>query len=129
MKKIKIDLAIEKGDGNLWGSINYNQNMIADYGNDITDLESKLKKLLYEWENIDPNLVEFEHTYHVYALFEQFDFLNISKIAERADINPGLLRQYASGVKNPSQKQAKKIEETIHRLADEMKKMTIYTVA
>jgi predicted transcriptional regulator len=62
----------------------------------------------------------------MYALFQEFDFLNISKVAKYAGIHAGLLRQYSSGVKHPSLNQAKKIEDTIHRLADEMKKATIY---
>ena len=60
------------------------------------------------------------------SLFQQFDFLNIGKVAKRAGINAGLLRQYASQVKHPSAKQAQKIEETIHNLAADMSKAQVY---
>ena len=126
MGKIKIELVIEKSSDALWGSVNYNQNLIVDHGNNIIELESQFKVLLQDIENIDPENIEFEFTYNVYALFDEFDFLNITKVAKHAGINPGLLRQYASGVKHPSLLQAKKIEETIHNLAAQMQKASVY---
>jgi hypothetical protein len=41
-------------------------------------------------------------------------------IAEPAGMNPGLLRQYASGVKFPSVAQAQKVEDAIQELAKEL---------
>ena len=58
---------------------------------------------------------------------KNFGFLNIAKIAKYAEINPVLLRQYFSGVKHLSAAQAKKIESTLHILADEMQKALVYT--
>ena len=60
-------------------------------------------------------------------MFENFDFLNITKIAKYAEINYGLLRQYSSGVKHPLAAQAKKIESTLHILADEMQQASVYS--
>lgn len=127
MEMKKVELVIEKGEKGLWGSVKYNNNLIADYGNNLFNLENRLKRLLQELEGVDPETVIFQHTYDVFALFQEFDFLNISKIAKYADINAGLLRQYAAGVKHPSLKQAKKIEETLHRLAAQMQKASVYT--
>jgi len=127
MEMKKVELVIEKGDVGLWGSVKYNNNLIADQGKDLAELESKLKGRLQEFENVDPETVTFEHAYDVYALFKEFDFLNISKVAKYAAINAGLLRQYASGVKHPALNQAKKIEDTLHRLAEQMQKASVYT--
>lgn len=110
----------------LTGRVTYNDNLIVDSADNITDLEEQLKSLLHEFEGVDPSQVVFEHQYDVYALFQKFDYLNISKVAQHAGINPGLLRQYASGVKNPSKDQARKIESTLHRLADELQNVHIF---
>ena len=126
MEMKKVELVIEKGEKGLWGSVKYNHNLIADTGTDLAELESKLKNRLQEFEDVDPETVAFEHTYDVFALFQEFDFLNISKVAKYAEINAGLLRQYASGVKHPSLNQAKKIEETLHRLAAQLQKVSVY---
>lgn len=126
MENLKLDLVIERSDNELSGRIIYNENLIVDVASTVSKLEIQLKALLYEFEDIDPNTVEFNHLFDVYALFEQFDFLNISKVAQHAGINAGLLRQYASGVKYPSANQAKRIEGTIHQLAAQMQKATVY---
>jgi hypothetical protein len=125
---MKMELIIEKGEDGIWGRVYYNDNLIADQAESIDALQLSLKALLHNFEDVDPETIVFDLRYDVYSLFEQFDFLNISKIAKYADINPGLLRQYASGVKHPSLNQAKKIEETLHRLAGEMQKASVYAV-
>ena len=119
-------MIIERGDEDLTGRVTFNDNLIIDHAESVPELEKKLKLLLLEFEDIDPDTVIFEHQYDVYALFQEFDFLNIGKVAQRAGINAGLLRQYASQVKYPSAKQAKKIEDTIHKLADDMSKAFVY---
>jgi hypothetical protein len=123
-----IELVIEKGDDGVWGRVNYNDNLIVDEAKTIDELEVNLKTLLHDVEGVDPENVLFDRRYDVYSLFEQFDFLNISKVAKHAGIHQGLLRQYASGVKHPSVNQAKKIEETIHKLAEQMKNASVYVV-
>jgi hypothetical protein len=126
MKKVKLEVIVERGKDNLTGRVTYNDNLIIENAETVTDLEEKLKRLLVEFEDVDMDNVVFNYVYDVYALFQQFDFLNIGKVAERAGINAGLLRQYASQVKYPSAKQAQRIEDTIHHLAEEMSKAHIY---
>jgi hypothetical protein len=123
-----IELVIEKGEEGIWGRVNYNDNLITEQADTLDDLKLKLKMLLQDFEGVAPESIIFDIRYDVYSLFEQFDFLNISKVAKYADIHPGLLRQYASGVKNPSLNQAKKIEETLHKLAGQMQKASVYAV-
>ena len=120
----KFALVIEKSDQKLWGRVTVNGNLITDEANTVEELESNIRQLVNDFEEISD--FEFERQFDVYALFEQFDFLNISKVAGHAGINAGLLRQYASGVKHPSANQAKKIEDTIHSLATQMQKIAVY---
>ena len=125
MEKIKIELVIERGDIDLSGRVNYDDNLIIVNGRNVEEIDLKMRELLFDFEQLNPNQVDFEISYDVYALFKQFDFLNIGKIALRAGINPGLLRQYASQVKHPSAAQAKKIEDTLHSLAERMSKAVV----
>lgn len=129
MEKLKLELIIESDNGVLSGRVTYNDNLIVDSAKSLPELEEKIKVLLHDFEDLEPNRVEFEHSYDVFALFEQFDFLKISKVAEHAGINAGLLRQYASQVKFPSAKQAKKIEATIHHLAEQMMQASLHVYA
>jgi hypothetical protein len=126
MEKIKIDLVIERGENTLSGRVNYNDNLIVDFASNVLELENQIKALLHDFEDVNPEQVEFIHYYDVYALFEEFDFINISKFAKYAGINPGLMRQYASGVKNPALAQARKIEEAIRKFTHKIERVSIY---
>ncbi len=126
MEMTKIPLTVERGDDRkFWGRVEYNGNLITDFAENISELEQKMKNLLWEFEEVNPESVQFDHLFDVSALFQRFDFLKISNVAEHAGMNPGLLRQYVSGSKNPSLDQAKKIENTLHKLATELQKATI----
>lgn len=124
----KIDLIIEKGDdGLLWGRVIWNGGIVVEIAENVNDLEIKMKILLKDFEDVDPATVGFNHLYDVYALFQRFDFLKISSVAVYAGLNPSLLRQYASGIKNPGKEQAKKIEAALHKLAAQLQTAHVYT--
>ncbi len=126
MEKVKLALIIESEGAELTGRVTYNDNLIVDSAQTLPELERNLKNLLFEFEGLKIETVEFEHFYDVFALFNKFDWLKISKVAEHAGINPGLLRQYASQIKYPSAVQAKKIENAIHQLATQMMQASVY---
>lgn len=68
-----------------------------------------------EWINLD-----FIYKYDLQSFFDYFSFLNVSKIAELAGINPSLMRQYTSGVSNAGQKQYDKIKKAIKKIEQEL---------
>jgi hypothetical protein len=119
-----IQLILEKEAGKLWGRVLYQDNLIADSATTLQALEKKMRKLFKDFHQLEE--VTFEYAYDLTVFFEEFNFLNQSKIAELSGINPGLLRQYASGVKNPSEIQAKKIQAAIRGLAVRLKNVQIY---
>ncbi len=128
MEIVKIPLTIERQEGKeLWGRVEYNGNLITDFAETAAELEAKIKGLLWDFEELAPEQVQFTHHYDIYTVFQKFDFLKISTVAEHAGMNPGLLRQYVSGAKSPSEEQAKKIERTLHKLAAELKEAIIVT--
>lgn len=120
---MKIQVILEKQSGNLWGRISYNKNLIIDSAATLQALEKKLRKALHDFHELDN--IEFDYAYDLTAFFEEFSFLNQSKIAELSGINPGLLRQYASGVKNPSKEQANKIQSAIRDVASRLRAIKI----
>jgi len=119
-------LIIEKSQGELWGRVHYEDNLIIDAAKSREGLERKMKKLLKELHHVDPKEVVFEHQYDLSALFEQFSYLKISAIAEKADLNPALLRQYVTGIKHASPKQAQKVEDAIHKIGRELSGIAVY---
>ena len=121
---MKVQLILERESGSLWGRVSYGKELIVDSATTLQALEKKLKKVLNDFHELED--VEFTYAYDLTVFFEKFSFLNQSKIAELSGINPGLLRQYASGVKHPSKEQANKIQLAIRDLANELKAVKIY---
>ena len=121
-----IMLIVEKSEGELWGRVNYEDDLLIDSAKNIAGLERKIKKLLKDLHKIDPKDVVFEHQYDLTALFEQFNYLKITAIAERANLNAALLRQYVTGIKHASAKQTKKVEDAIHKIGKELSNIAVY---
>lgn len=71
-------------------------------------------------EGKTPVELDFVYHYDMKSFFEYFDFLNVSKIAERAGINPSLMRKYTSGVANAGEKQYQKLQKAIRDIAQEL---------
>jgi transcriptional regulator with XRE-family HTH domain len=122
-KKQKLQLILEREGSKLWGRVLINENLIFDSATTLQILEKRIRKSLKDFEGLEE--IQFEYAYDLTVFFEQFNFLNQSKIAELAGINPGLIRQYSSGYKQPSQEQVGKIEHALHKLADRLKEVQL----
>jgi hypothetical protein len=48
---------------------------------------------------------------------ESFELVKVGAVAKEAGMNPNLLRQYLSGVKQPSREQALRVQDALHRVA------------
>jgi hypothetical protein len=126
-KSVKLQLILEREGSKIWGRVLVADNLIVDSATSIQGLEKKLRKALVNFEGITE--VEFEYAYDLTVFFEEFDFLNQSKIAELAGINPGLIRQYSSGHKQPSMEQVSKIEKAIRRMAEKLSSVQLSSKA
>ena len=98
---------------------------LAGYGDtaeaakaDFLKSYEEIKEMLAE-EGKEVPVLEFSYKYDLQSFFNYFSFLNISKIAEVAGINPSLMRQYASGVANVGEKQYDKIRIAIKKIGNE----------
>ncbi|GAP73356.1 hypothetical protein [Candidatus Symbiothrix dinenymphae] len=58
--------------------------------------------------------------YDMASMFNYYDWINVTKFAKRARINPSLMRQYKTKKAYISERQIGKIENTLHQLGNEM---------
>jgi len=129
MEMKKITLIIEKSkDRKWWGRVQVDDNLIIDYASSTDALEKRIKKLLLDFHELNPSTIEFERVYDLSAVFEQMDYLNVSAIALRAGISPGLMRQYTAGLKYPSLERAKAIEKAINDIGQTLAEVKITVV-
>lgn len=86
---------------------------------DMLGAYEEIRQLLIE-QGKQPAELEFVYHYDMKSFFEYFDFLNVSKVAQRAGINPSLMRKYTSGVANAGEGQYLKLQRAIHSIAEEL---------
>lgn len=86
---------------------------------DMLQAYEEIKAMLIE-EGKTPVELEFVYHYDMKSFFEYFDFLNVSKVAQRAGINPSLMRKYTSGVANAGEGQYLKLQRAIYSMAQEL---------
>ncbi|MDO9634212.1 MAG: DUF2442 domain-containing protein [Paludibacter sp.] len=91
----------------------------------------ELSAMGIHWETIDEDL-SFEgfFTYNkqqadkqrntIQELVKAFPMINLSELATRVGISPAVMRHYACNVKRPSAARKKEIEQTLHRLGEEL---------
>lgn len=127
VEKSIVKLIVEGEEGSLWGRIEYEENLIVDEADSIEQLQKQMRQLLLDFHDLDPKGYEFFIEFDLTAFFIEFDFLKMTKIAELSGLNGSLVRQYASGKKHPSAKQAEKIENAVKQLAQQLSNVHIYT--
>lgn len=120
-----LSCIIERANGELWGRLTYGDDLIVEKAKSVTALDKKFRKLLWELYEIEEDDVQFDISYDLTVFFEEFNFLKQSSIAAEAGINPSALRQFASGVRNPSEEQVKKIEAAVRLLGKRMEKISL----
>lgn len=90
---------------------------------DMLEAYKEIKEIQAEEGKEVPEL-EFVYKYDMQSFFDYFSFLNVTKVAELAGINPSLMRQYTSGVTNAGQKQYDKIRVAVERISKELSETT-----
>ncbi len=122
----KIALIIESSsEREIWGRVNYNDNLLVESAPSLIALQKRMKKLLVDFHSLKADEIQFEIQYDITGLFGNKNFLNASVIADRAGISRGLMRQYTAGKKHPSSERIVLIQKTIHEIADELKTVKI----
>ena len=137
-RKSNLEVIIERSEDHFWGRIEDHGFMPTGQGKTVSKLLQNIKDSIDDyvshegkkdkfWSKVDLDNVEFNISFDVQAVFEEFNELKISSIAQRAELNPSLVRQYATGNKFPSSEQVKKIEVALHDLAKRLKEVAIYS--
>lgn len=89
------------------------------------DFENTVKEVMETYEETGEPIPEelqnitFEYKYDMPSFLNCYNYLNMTKLADRAGINPSLMRQYKRG-QYVSEKQASKIQEAVHKIGREL---------
>jgi hypothetical protein len=125
MKK-KLEVIVEKADdGQLWGRIQYGEDLLTTNAKTIAKVIRNFQEQFEAFYEMKFAANQFDIKYDLEAFFEQYNVLNISEIGKRANINPTVMRRYKAGIKYPSKLQVENIQNAIHMLAKELEKVKI----
>ena len=69
-------------DGTVWGRVSFDDNLITEEAGSVHELELKIKALLKDWHNVDPDEIDFDLQYDIAGLFGEKKFLNAAVIAD-----------------------------------------------
>ena len=104
---------------------------LAGYGNtakqaieDMYVAQKEIKELLEEEGKKMPEL-EFVFRFDIGSFFDYYSYLNLSGVAKKAGVNASLMRQYAMGIHEPSQKRKQQILDCLHQISQEMQTAVI----
>ena len=68
MENIKLIIESTK-DGMVWGRITYEDNLLAESAGNAEELQIKMKTLLADFHDLEPDSVNFELSYDLSAFF------------------------------------------------------------
>lgn len=104
---------------------------LAGYGNtakqaieDMYVAQKEIKELLEEEGKQMPEL-EFVFRFDIGSFFDYYSYLNMSGVAKKAGVNASLMRQYAMGIHEPSQKRKLQILDCLRQISQEMQTAVI----
>lgn len=138
-KKMAIKVKVEKSaDGIYWGSTQNIPGVVTADGQDLKELKENLQEALELYLETAQSTnnskilklleegIEFEYQIELSELFNKLKVINKSAFATRIGISPSLLRQYS--VKKDiyiSEERAKKIENELHLLGQELQSIRL----
>ena len=122
---------IEKGKDGTFGVFTPDlQHTIIGEGKTVAeakaDFENSIKEIIASYTETGKQIpnelqgVEFVYKYDIASLFNYYSFINVSKFAQMVGINASLMRQYKSGNQYISENQISKIEDALHKMANEI---------
>lgn len=132
LKLRTINVFVEKHkDGTYWGTVTELPGVVASYGNTLAELKSNVEQAYADYYELAVDLKEdyvvnlekkpdFIYLLNLKNIFHLLPEVKVSNIAEKANINPSLLRQYKTGKAKASEEQAKKVLEAMHELGKEL---------
>jgi predicted RNase H-like HicB family nuclease len=101
----------------------------------IADFENSIKEVKEVYANHNEKLpkalqkVNFEYKYAIGSFFNHFDWINVSKFANRIKVNASLMRRYSYRNKEYiSHNQIEKIENALHELGREISQIKLARV-
>jgi predicted RNase H-like HicB family nuclease len=128
-----LNAVIERNEDGFYAYVQQIDGCVAggsSYGEVKKNLEEMINLFIEEDQTVQHKYAKGYKLKFEVSLDSVFDLLpevNISQLAKLGKLNPGLLRQYVSGSKKASEKQAQRVMEAIEKLATKLNSISLTT--
>lgn len=135
MKKIKV--TIRKENGVYWGNTENIEGIVVADGNTLEELKQNMEEAFafhleecekdndFEFVSRYKNGVEFVYEIELNGICKQLPELNLAELARRINISPVMMRKYATGKTNPSEKRLYEIQQGIQQIGKELAQVSL----
>ena len=126
-----LKAVIERNEDVFFAYVEQIEGCVAG-GSTYSEVKKNLEEIINMFVEEDPTInnkyrdgykLKFEVSLD--SVFELLPEINISQLAKLGELNPGLLRQYVSGSKKASEKQAQRVMEAIDKLANKLNSISL----
>lgn len=128
-----LNVIIERNEGGFFAYTNDIDGCVAG-GNSYAEVKTNFEEILHMFLQEDQALAdEFVNGYKLKfnvsldSVFKLIPEVNISQLAKSGGLNASLLRQYVSGSKKASEKQAQKIMLALNKLSEKIETISLTT--
>ncbi len=130
MKKIRVTVRKEKGI--YWGNTENIEGIIVAEGKTLEELKHNMQEAFtfhleeckkdkdYDFVNKYSKGVDFVYEIVLDGISQQLPELNMAELARRVAISPVMMRKYATGKSNPSEKRLLEIQQGIRDIGREL---------
>jgi len=126
-----LHATIERSEDAFFAYINDMDGFVSG-GNSYDEVKSNLMEIFKEFVDEDEEIrKKYRNGYklrfevNLASFFDLVPEVNISQLAKTGGINPGLLRQYVSGTRKASEKQAERVMKAIEKLAAKLNSLSL----
>ncbi len=135
MKKIRVTVRKEKGV--YWGNTENIEGIVVADGKTLEELKNNMQEAFafhleqceedkdYDFVNKYTKGVEFVYEIALEGISQQLPELNIAELARRVAISPVMMRKYATGKSNPSEKRLLEIQQGIRDIGRELSQVKL----
>lgn len=123
IKSVKTSVTFETQSDKLFSCIvdhEFKDYGLIGYGPTARDAEADIATAIRELRELGhpdaPDIDIIQRKFDVGAFFSYYPFFNITQLAKFTGLNPTQVRQYASGVRRPTQQKKEQLNEAIRSI-------------
>lgn len=130
---MKVQVIVEKASDGKYSCFvdhDFEHFGLAGYGDSVEAAKADLQNCYNDMKELEAEegrempVLEYIYKYDMQSFFNYFSYLNVSKVADVAGINPTLMRRYTCGNTKAGEKQYSRLRDAIKKITADLSAAT-----